>query len=246
MKKTSIYFLLFYVALSAFLCEVWAQKFQPAGEDWIEYWYGMDLVKNNGGFNASAKIDWLAEGTNKKLKDAEVTTPGGLRKLKSLKSVKLPKNGGDLKWDVIKINTNDDKNMSTSHGEGDLSNIEWYGLIVIKSKSARTTKIHPAHDDYAHIWLNGEKVFDNSQWTGGARIVKNPTKVKLKKGDNILLFRCGESGGADYVNLHFEKTDSDLKILPTTDKKFFQHVQALAVKAENKLATIWAEVKTYR
>ena len=107
MKKTSICFLLSYVALSALFCEVWAQKFQPAGEDWIEYWYGMDLVKNNGGFNASAKIDWLAEGTNKKLKDAEVTTPGGLRKLKSLKSVKLPKNGGDLKWDVIKINTND-------------------------------------------------------------------------------------------------------------------------------------------
>jgi len=46
--------------------------------------------------------------------------------------------------------------------------------------------------------------------------------------------------------LHFEKTDNDLKILPTTDKKFFQHVQALAVDAESKLATVWAEVKTYR
>jgi len=221
-----------------------AQKYQPAGDAWIEHWWGMDLVRNTGGFNASATHDWIAEGTGDKVTDASASTPKGLAKLRDLKTVNLPKNnGGELNWDIVTINTNDGNNMSTSHGEADLSNIEWYGIIVIKSPNKRATTMHPAHDDYGHIWLNGEKVYNNPQWTGGVRTVTQPTKITLNKGENILLFRCGESGGSDYVNLHFEKADSDLKILPTTDGKFFKYIRFLSVEPSGKLAKTWGDIK---
>jgi hypothetical protein len=102
--------------------------------------------------------------------------------------------------------------------------------------------MHPTHDDYAHIWINGEKVYDNPEWTTGATIVTHPTKVTLDKGQNILLFRCGDSGGDHYINLHFEATDNDLKILPTTDDKFFEYV-SMPVEPAGKLAKTWGNIK---
>ncbi|HIE25975.1 TPA: hypothetical protein EYP66_01660 [Candidatus Poribacteria bacterium] len=238
-----IKFLLFSTVLIVCAGAVFAQKYQPAGDAWITKWWGMDLVTNTGGFNASAAHDWLSEGTGGKITDASVTTSNGLKILKEIKSVNLKNNGGELKWDIVTINPNDGNNMSTSHGLADQSNIEWYGIIVIKSPNNRKTKIHPAHDDYGHIWLNGEKVYNNPDWTTGATIVTRPTEITLKKGDNILLFRCGESGGSDYVNLHFEATDTDLKILPTTDGKFFQHVTSLPIEPPGKLASTWGDIK---
>ena len=203
----------------------------------------MDLIINNGGFAASANRDWLDEGTKGKITDETITTPKGLQALQGIKSVNLEKqNGGELKWDIVTINTNDGNNMSTSHGLAAQDNIEWYGIIVIKSPNNRTTTMHPSHDDHAHIWLNGEKVYNNPQWTGGVRTVTTPTDVDLKRGENILLFRCGESGGSDYVNLHFDGADKDLKILPTTDGKFFEHT-TLSVGPSGKLATTWGDIK---
>jgi hypothetical protein len=219
-----------------------AQKFQPAGEEWITKWYGMDLVVNTGGFAVSATHDWLKEGTNGKITDASVTTEKGLKALQGIKSVNLKDNGGDLKWGIVTIDTNNGNNMSTSHGKGDETNIEWYGIIVIKSPDKRETTMFPAHDDYAHIWLNGEKVYNNPDWTGAVKTVTRPTKVTLNRGDNILLFRCGESGGSDYINLHFNPTDKDLKIAPTTDDKFFE-VTTLPVEPAGKLATTWGDIK---
>jgi hypothetical protein len=102
--------------------------------------------------------------------------------------------------------------------------------------------MYPTHDDYGHIWLNGDKVYDNPEWTGGATIVTRPTEVNLNKGQNILLFRLGESGGDDYINLHFEATDNDLKILPTMDDKFFEYV-SMPVEPSGKLAKAWGDIK---
>ncbi len=88
-------------------------------------------------------------------------------------------------------------------------------------------------DDYAHIWLNGVKVYDNDVWTGGATTVTNPTDVNLGQGQNVLLFRCGEGGGSDYFNLHFEPVDADLEILPTMDEweVFPREAVAVGLKA---------------
>jgi hypothetical protein len=67
--------------------------------------------------------------------------------------------------------------------------------------------------------------------------------VTLNAGENILLFRCGESGGDDYINLHFDAADKDLKIVPTTDDKFFEVIKSLPVEPAGKLATTWGDIK---
>jgi hypothetical protein len=218
-----------------------AQDYQPAGEAWITKWYALDgQITNTGGFDASAAHDWLAEGTGGKITDASVSTMAGLGLTKTT-TVSLPDNGGDLGWTVITINPESSYNMSEPYGLTDESNVETYAIIVIDSPDARTTTMHPAHDDYAHIWLNGEKVYDNPDWTGGATTVTTPTEINLNSGQNILLFRCGESGGGDYFNLHFEASDEDLEIIPTMDDKFWEFV--VSVEAQGKVAATWGALK---
>ena len=148
---------------------------------------------------------------------------------------------GTLTWGIVDINVEDQYNLSTSHGFGDASNITWHGIIAIISPDERTTTMHPAHDDYAQIWLNGEQVYDNSAWTGGAQVVTTPTEVQLKKGENFLHYKCGESGGADYLNLRFEPTDTDLLIAPTLDNSFLDVLTP--VEPRGKLTTQWAALK---
>jgi hypothetical protein len=157
--------------------------------------------------------------------------------------IKLKKeNGGDLQWKVITINVDDQNNMSTSHGLGDQSNITWHGILVIDSPKAYKTTGHFAHDDHAQVWLNGKKIYDNPAWTGAVKNTK-PADVEFVNGKNVLLFKCGESGGADYINLHFEKGDTALKIFPTTDDKFEEFV--LPVEPQDKLPTQWGRLKRF-
>jgi hypothetical protein len=218
-----------------------AVDYQPAGDNWITKWWALDgPVTNTGGFDVSAPHDWLSEGTGGKITQESVSTVGGLGKTQGTK-VNLPDNGGNLGWTVITIDPNSGTNMSVAYGLVDETNIDTYAIIVINSPTARETTINPAHDDYGHIWLNGEKVYDNSQWTGAATTVTMPTKVNLNKGDNVLLFRCGESGGSDYFNLHFEASDADLKIVPTMDDKFFDVLSP--VEPAGKLGVIWGDLK---
>jgi len=221
-----------------------AQNYQPAGEEWITKWWMLDKqIINTGGFADSAAHDWLSEGTGGKITDESVSTlPGLLRTRDTV--VSLPDNGGDMGWAVLTIELDTDYNMSIAYGGADDTNFETYAIILIDSPDARTTTIHPTHDDYAHIWVNGVKIYDNDQWTGGAMVVTTPTDVDLNSGQNILLFRCGESGGGDYFNMHLSAGDEDLKILPTTDDEFFEHVDSLgAVEPDAKLATTWGAIK---
>ena len=74
-------------------------------------------------------------------------------------------------------------------------------------------------------------------------------EVELQKGANVLLYRCGESGGAAYLNLHFDDaTHNAVTIYPqdATDKQsFFDEIQPLVVSVEptGKLTTTWADIK---
>lgn len=220
---------------------IMAQQYQPAGEEWITKWWALDgVITNTGGHNASAATDWLDEGTNGVLTQEKVSTLSGLPLTKTT-TVSLPDNGGDFGWTVITIDPEDSHNVSTAVGLANQENVEYYAIIVIDSPTARTTTMHPAHDDYGHIWINGEKVYDNPEWTTGATIVTTPTEVSLEKGSNVLLFRLGESGGDDYFNLHFEATDADLKIAPTMDDKFFEVITA--VEPVGKLSVTWGDLK---
>ena len=89
----------------------------------------------------------------------------------------------------------------------------------------------PAHDDHAQIWINGEKWYNNSRWTGAARTVLHNVEVELKKGANVLVYRVGESGGSAYINLHFDDdTHDEVKIYPNKSKdqqSFFQEIAGI-------------------
>lgn len=237
MKRLAIFLT---IACLVFTPMAFAQNWQPAGDTWIEKWWGLDLVTNTGGFDTSAGIDYLAEGSGGVISNASVSTREGAGKTANI-IVNLADNGGALAWSIVTINTEDQTNLSTSHGITDARDITWHGIIVVISPDDRTTIMHPAHDDYAQIWLNGEQVYDNSAWTGGVREVTTPTEISLKKGENFLHFKCGESGGADYVNLHFEPTDTDLKIAPTQDNLFLDVLTP--VEPKDKLAVRWADIK---
>lgn len=237
MKKLAIFFT---IACLAIAPTAFAQEWQPAGDQWIEKWWSLDLVTNNGGHANSAEMDYLAMGTNGDINNASVSTRYGAG-LTGRGAVHLPANGGTLVWSVVTLDTNSSNNLSLSHSPTALNQVTWHGIILILSPDDRTTTMHPAHDDYAEIWLNGKKVYDNPAWTGGTRNVTQPTEIDLIQGENFLHFKCGEGGGGDYVNLHFEETDADLLIAPTLDGHFMNVLTP--VESQDKVTTTWADIK---
>lgn len=238
------------LSVSVVVSPAFAVTFQKtSSEDWIAKWFSMENVMNNGGFAVSGGIDYFSEGTGGDLTYEIASTTKGLQVLQNSEiSLDNAHEGlgmgedGVWDWEVVEINVDDSRNMSSSWGLLDQSNFTWHGIIVLKAPSGRSTTMHPAHDDYAQIWINGELLYDNSQWTGGVKTVTTPTEVDLVKGDNVLLFKCGESGGDDYVNLHFEDGDEDLDIVPTEGDEFWKY-SGLAVEAQDKAATTWGHLK---
>ncbi len=237
MKKLAI---LLTIACITIAPTAFAQNWQPAGDQWIEKWWGLDLILNTGDFNVTGAHDYLDQGTGGELNDVIVSTRYGAG-LTGRMSVDLPDNGGLLGWGVVDINTEDSNNMSTSHGIGPINNFTWQGIILILSPEDRTTTMYPTHDNYAQIWLNGEKVYNNPSWTQGVTNATQPTDIELLEGENFLHFRCGEGDGGDYVNLRFEESDADLKIAPTLDGQFLNVLTP--VEPKGKLTTTWADIK---
>ena len=251
MKKFGIFItLVFVVTISPIAL---AQNWQSATKEvrqgdgsivveaaWVEKWWGLDLVMETGGFDNSAGIDYLSEGTDGGITNASVSTREGAGKTANY-VVKSQSNGALLGWSVITLDIEDQNNMSSSHGFADLNNITWHGIIAIISPDDRTTTMHPAHDDYAQIWVNGDMVYDIRDWTGGVQSVTTPTEIQLYKGENFLHLKCGEGGGGDYVNLRFEATDDDLLIAPTLDNRFVDILTP--VEPKGKLTTQWADIK---
>ena len=157
-------------------------------------------------------------------------------------------NGGTREWTVFELDPADGNNMNRG---GPVDNIDTYGMIVIHSPIARKAVMSPAHDDHAQIWINGEKWYNNSRWTGAARTILHNVEVELKKGGNVLLYRVGESGGSAYINLHFDdETHKKSKIYPDKSKDqngFFKEVAGvLDVDPVGKLTTTWADIKQNR
>jgi len=227
-----------------------AVNYQKTASDvWIAKWLSMENVMNNGGFAVSGALDYFSDGTGGDLTHEIISTTKGLAILDRTDIVLDDAHeglgmgeDGVWDWEVVEINVDDSNNMSTGWGMPVSDNFTWHGLIVLKSPSNRSTMMHPAHDDYAQIWINGEQVYDNDQWTGGVKKVTQPTEVDLVKGDNVLLFKCGEAGGDDYINLHFEDGDADLDIVPTEDGEFWKYA-GLAVEPQGKASMTWGALK---
>ncbi len=215
-------------------------------DTWITKWYGPDgNYENNGGFPASAPKDLIDEGTGGKLTQVKLSTSAGLQLTQTVDMKWKGANGGTRKWTVFELDPADGNNMNRG---GPVDNIDTYGIIVLNSPAAQKAIMSPAHDDHAQIWINGEKWYNNSKWTGAAQTVLHNVEIDLKKGANILLYRVGESGGSAYINLHFdEDTHKSVKIYPDKSDdqdSFFQEIQGvLDVEPKGKLTTVWADVK---
>ena len=218
-------------------------------KNWITKWYGPDgNYENNGGFQASSKRDLIDEGTNGKLTETKLSTAAGLQLTQTVDMKWKAGNGGTRKWTVFELDPADGNNMNRG---GPVDNIDTYGMIVIHTPVARKAIMSPAHDDHAQIWINGEKWYNNSRWTGAAQTILHNVEVDLKQGGNVLLYRVGESGGSAYINLHFDDdTHKKCKIYPDKSKDqkgFFAEVAgSLDVDPVGKLTTTWADIKRNR
>jgi hypothetical protein len=227
----------------------------PAGElnedhsdnkNWITKYYGPDgNYEVNGGFAASAPKDLIDEGTKGKLTQVELSTIKGLKLTQTIDVEWGKANGGPRGWEVFEIDPADSHHMNR---DGPPDNIDTYGIIVIKAPQAMKAVMSPAHDDHAQIWINGEKWYNNSLWTGAVQQVDFNIEIELQKGGNVLLYRCGEAGGDAYMNLHFDdKTHDTVDIYPDKakdQKSFFAEAAgALAVDPVGKLATTWGDIK---
>ena len=227
----------------------------PAGElnedhsdnkNWITKYYGPDgNYEVNGGFAASAPKDLIDEGTKGKLTQVELSTIKGLKLTQTIDVEWGKANGGPRGWEVFEIDPVDSHHMNR---DGPADNIDTYGIIVIKAPQAMKSVMSPAHDDHAQIWINGEKWYNNSLWTGAVQQVDFNIEIELQKGGNVLLYRCGEAGGDAYMNLHFDdKTHDTVDIYPDKakdQKSFFAEAAgALAVDPVGKLATTWGDIK---
>ena len=218
-------------------------------DTWISKWYGPDgNYTENGGTGTSAPMDLMSKGTDGKITDVSLSTMIGLKRTRNVDVEWEDGHGGTRGWTVFEIDTANQDNMNRG---GPVDFLDTYAVIVIDSPSDMTSVMSPAHDDYAQIWINGEKWYNNSVWTGGANKVQFNVEVKLKKGSNVLLYRCGEGGGAAYFNLYFDdETHNTVKIYPNkaTDKEtFFAEIEGiLPVEPLEKLTTTWADIKRTR
>ncbi len=218
-------------------------------DTWITKWYGPEgNYENNGTFQVSSQRDLIDEGTNGKLTETELSTAAGLQLTQTVAMEWDKAHGGTREWTVFELDPADGNNMNRG---GPVDNIDTYGMVVINAPVARKAIMYPAHDDHAQIWINGEKWYNNSRWTGAARTILHTVEVDLKKGGNVLLYRVGESGGSAYINLHFDDdTHKSCKIYPDKSKdqkSFFNEVRGvLSVDPTEKLTTLWADIKRNR
>ena len=224
---------------------------------WILNWYGPDSgYMNNGDAQKSASTDHIKAASNGVLDQPNLSTMKGLLRTVDVQldfgpEHMMPGTEGD--WMVISLGTRADaaggRNMSSRYGFRDLNNFDTWQIIVIHASENLKAVMSPAQDDYAQIWINGEKWHNDAEWTGSPIEVDFDVEVEFKAGNNVLLYRCGESGGHEYANLHFDdETMQQVKIIPDkakTKDAFFDELANLStpVDRQHKLSCCWAEIK---
>lgn len=216
-------------------------------DTWIRKWYGPDGNYTNNGNEPNHINELIKSGTDDKLTQEELSTLKGLLKTKNdITEINWPDaHGGTREWTVFELNPADGNNMNRG---GPADSIDTYGIIVIDAPKAMKSVMSPAHDNYAQIWINGDKWYNHPTWTGGAQKVHFNVEISLQKGTNVLLYRVTEGGGSAYMNLHFDdETHDTVNIYPdaaTNKEEFFKEIDGvLPVEPIGKLTTIWADIK---
>lgn len=215
-------------------------------DTWISKWYGPDGNYTNNGNEPNHVNDLIDIGTDGKLTQEKLSTLAGLQKTKTVEELDWEDaHGGTRQWTVFELNPADGNHMNRG---GPVDSIDTYGIIVIDAPKDMLSVMSPAHDNYAQIWINGEKWYNHPTWTGAVQNVHFNVEISLEKGANVLLYRVTEGGGSAYMNLHFDDaTHEAVKIYPdkaTNKTEFFQEVAGiLPVEPRNKLTTIWGDIK---
>ena len=148
-------------------------------KNWITQWYGPDgNYENNEGFQKSGPRDLIEEGTKGKLTQQSLSTLAGLKKTQTTKMAWGGDHGGTRNWTVFELDPASQDNMNRG---GPADKIDTYVMCVIAAPKEMKAVMSPAHDDHAQIWINGDKWYNNTTWTGGAQVVNYNVEVKLKK-----------------------------------------------------------------
>ena len=223
---------------------------------WIEKWLVPDGgFMNNGGFAVSAPNDLIDEATKGKLDQPKLSTYEGLLEAQKI-GIDFPKKnhmkGAEGKFLVVSFEPGEaaGRNMSSRYGLPCQNNFDTYQIIVINAPSKMKAVMSPAQDDHAQIWINGAKWLNDSVWTGHPTDVDFDVEVTLEKGGNVLLYRCGESGGHDYANLHFDDaTMGKVEIYPKAGQSkaaFLEQAGNLgtAVSPRDRVSSVWGDIKS--
>ena len=124
---------------------------------WITKWYMPGRYMNNGGFATSGPIDVVKDASGGALTQESLSTVDGLMKTQTTKLDFGADNGGADDWTVKEIDPTDGNNMSTIYDGADDSDFDTWAIVVIESPKDHVAVMSPAHDDFAQIWVNGDK-----------------------------------------------------------------------------------------
>ena len=136
----------------------------------------MGTMKIMEASKVSGTRDLIDEGTKGKLTEPKLSTIEGLKMTQTVKMEWAKKHGGTREWDVFELEVANQDNMNR---DGPADNIDTYVMCVIEAPKDMKSIFSPAHDDWAQIWVNGEKWYNDRTWTGGAQIVHYNIEVEL-------------------------------------------------------------------
>ena len=145
----------------------------------------------NRGGRDSTDVDSLAIASNGVVTESDIATKGA----NEGDSV------GNLIWTLGEISPTGGNNIndtitSIGLGRGDINDHSSYALITLESDFDQNgVTMRVGSDDSVKVWLNGE-VVHKSPFNRGAGDFQDTFQVDIKRGDNLLLVKVSERGGA--------------------------------------------------
>jgi putative heme-binding domain-containing protein len=102
--------------------------------------------------------------------------------------------GKKVRWRAHKADAKQHGRMRLDTLFSPSTNVVAYGWAEVASDRDRDAELLLGSDDTLTVWLNGQQVFD-FQGNRGWNHDQDRAKVKLRKGKNTLLVKCGNGGG---------------------------------------------------
>ena len=144
---------------------------------------------------------------------------------------------GDKKWsEDKKFKEGAPYNLSIGQ------NSAYYFARTVNSPAARSIGLSLGSDDGLQVWANGESVLSNNT-SRGVQAGQDSVAVKLKKGDNVLLFKVNNQGGPSgfYYKAGESLPDAIGKLL-AADKLDDESLKSLRAYYADKVWTGRAEI----